>query len=99
VTPVASKRKHARHIYNQYIVRAARRDELKAHLARHEIGTEIYYPVPLHRQQCFEYLGYTASDCPESVRAAAETLALPIYPELTEAQLHFVVDTIVQFYR
>jgi len=87
-----------RHVYNQYVIRVPDRDRVRAYLAECGIGTEVYYPVPLHLQQCFAHLGYRAEDCPESARAARETLALPIYPELSEAQLQYVVDTISAFF-
>jgi dTDP-4-amino-4,6-dideoxygalactose transaminase len=87
-----------RHIFNQYVVRAQSRDALRARLTERSIGSEIYYPVPLHLQKCFAYLNYRAGDFPHSERAAEETLALPIYPELQQAQLAYVVATISEFY-
>lgn len=89
---------HAFHVFHQYVVRAHRRDELRKFLADRKIGTEIYYPIPLHLQPCFAYLGYSAGDLPESERAAAEVLALPMFPELTEAEQQCVVESIAEFY-
>ena len=86
------------HIYNQYVIRAKRRDELRAYLREQDVGTEIYYPLPLHQQECFAELGYKAGDFPESEKAASETLALPIYPELELVQMEYVVDRVNSFY-
>lgn len=89
----------ARHIYNQYCIRVPRRDELRAQLVAAGVGVEIYYPLPLHMQQCFAYLGHKPEDFPESLKASRESLALPIYPELEESQLQYVVDTIAACFR
>jgi dTDP-4-amino-4,6-dideoxygalactose transaminase len=88
-----------RHIFNQYVIRTSQRDALRAHLTANGVGTEIYYPVPLHAQRCFAYLEHAADDFPESQRAAAEVLALPIYPELTAEQREYVVQQIAAFVR
>ena len=75
------------------------RDSLRAHLTERKIGTEIYYPVPLHQQECFQNLGYGKGDLPETEAAALETIALPIYPELMTQQLDHVTNTIIEFCR
>jgi len=85
-------------IYNQYTIRADRRDGLQAHLKGKGIGSAIYYPLPLHLQPCFQYLGYRVGSCPESERAAREVLSLPVYPELTRAQQDEVIGGVRSFY-
>ena len=86
------------HIYHQYIIRTSQRDALREHLTRKEIGTAIYYPLGLHEQKCFAYLGHRAGDSPETERAARETLALPIYPELSRDAQRYVAEAIAEFF-
>ena len=88
----------ASHIFHQYVVRVQRRDELAAFLSKQSIGNMIYYPVPLHLQKCFAYLGYAPGDLPESEKAAEDVLALPMYPELTSDEQGTVVSAIADFY-
>src|SRR6185437_520924 len=85
-------------IYNQYTIRTERRDALQAHLTSKGIGTAIYYPIPLHMQQCFAYLGYKSGAFPESERASKEVLSLPVYPELTTVQQDEVIEAVRSFF-
>jgi len=84
-------------IYNQYVIRVPRRDEVAAYLSEKNIGCAIYYPVPIHLQECFSYLGCKEGDFPESEKAAKEVLAIPVYPELTDEQLQYVASKIEKF--
>ena len=99
--PCACSRRspHADHIYHQYVIRAATpRPTCASSLTDRKIGTEIYYPIPLHLQPVFAYLGYREGDLPESERAAREVLALPMFPELTDEEQQWVVESIAEFY-
>jgi dTDP-4-amino-4,6-dideoxygalactose transaminase len=96
VTPTV--RDHNVSIYNQYVIRVPRRDELQAHLTEQGIGNAIYYPLSLHQQECFAQLGHKTGEFPHSEAAAAETVALPIYPELTDEQIEQVAQTVIGFY-
>jgi dTDP-4-amino-4,6-dideoxygalactose transaminase len=96
-TPAVRPNRH--HIFNQYTIRCSRRDELMDFLTRRGVGAEIYYPVPLHLQECLAYLGYKLGDLPVTERTSRECLSLPVYPELTEEMRRYVVDQIAEFYR
>ncbi len=89
---------HNFHIYNQFVIRVPRRDELRTYLQEHEIGCEVYYPLCLHQQECLESLDMSTRHFPVAEQAARESLALPIYPELSDAQIQYVVETIHSFY-
>ena len=89
---------HAHHAYHQYVIRSRRRDELREFLTAKKIGTEIYYPIPLHLQPAFSSLGYAKGDLPEAERAAQEVLALPMFPELRQEEQQWVVENIAEFY-
>jgi dTDP-4-amino-4,6-dideoxygalactose transaminase len=99
-TPVRllARSPQAKHVFHQYVIRAQRRDELRKFLAERKVGSEIYYPLPLHLQPAFSYLGLKAGDVPVSEQAAREVLALPMFPELTETELRRVVESIAEFY-
>jgi len=99
VSAPASARHQTRHIYNQFVIRCARRDQLREFLKEQGVGTEVYYPVPLHLQRCFADLGYHAGDFPASEKAASEVLALPVNPEVSFDDIEYICKSIVAFYR
>jgi dTDP-4-amino-4,6-dideoxygalactose transaminase len=88
-----------RHIFNQYTLSVPDRDGLREHLAKRNIGSEVYYPVPLHLQKCFAHLGYKAGDCPQAEAAASSVLSLPIYPELSADQQRYVVESCAEYFQ
>ncbi|HEY6308569.1 MAG TPA: DegT/DnrJ/EryC1/StrS family aminotransferase [Candidatus Angelobacter sp.] len=95
---VLKTRSEAQHIFHQYVIRARQRDKLREFMKERGVASEIYYPVPLHLQKCFAYLGYAPGDLPEAERAAAEVLALPMFAELEEDEQRYAVETIAEFY-
>jgi dTDP-4-amino-4,6-dideoxygalactose transaminase len=95
---VLARSPHAKPVFHQYVIRAQRRDELREFLAARKIGSEVYYPLPLHLQPVFAYLGFTDGDLPVAEQAAKEVLALPMFPELTELEIRYVVESIADFY-
>ncbi len=92
LTPIA--RPECRHVYNQYTLRVPKRDDVMAHLKANDIGCAIYYPVPLHLQQCYAGLGHSEGDLPEAERAAGEVISIPVYPELTDDMAAGVADKV-----
>ena len=86
------------HIFNQYVIRVKNRDKVREFLKEKSIGNEVYYPVPFHLQKCFTSLGYTLGDFPEAEKAAHRTMALPIYPELTDEQQNYVVESLKNYF-
>lgn len=96
---IPPRKKAGRHVYNQYVIRVQRRDDLMAYLAERGVGTEVYYPRPLHLQECFAFLGYREGDFPESEKASRETLALPIYPELSRTDQEYVCSVLDDFFK
>jgi dTDP-4-amino-4,6-dideoxygalactose transaminase len=97
ITPYVER--YNRSIYHQYVIRVRRRDELREYLRKRKITTSIYYPLPLHLQECYKELGYEVGDFPSSELASKETLALPMYPELREEQIHYVAEHVLNFSR
>jgi dTDP-4-amino-4,6-dideoxygalactose transaminase len=91
-------RPEALHIFHQYVIRVPQRDELRSFLKERGVSTEVYYPVPLHLQKCFAYLGYAEGDLPEAEHAAKEVLALPMFPELEPEEQKYVVEGIAEFF-
>jgi dTDP-4-amino-4,6-dideoxygalactose transaminase len=98
VTPAIAAPYQTRHIYNQFVIRAERRDALQAHLSEQGVGSEVYYPQPLHLQPCYAFLGHRAGDFPVSERLAEASLAVPIYPELEPEDIDYVCHAIQRFY-
>ena len=98
VIPTMPAAYQTRHIYNQFVIRGERRDALQAHLKKQGIGSEVYYPLPLHLQQCYAFLGHKPGDFPVSEKLAAESLALPVYPELASEDIEYVCESIRGFY-
>ena len=96
---VSEEAAYAESVYHLYVVRHPRRDELKKHLEANQIGCALHYPLPLHLQKCYASLGYHAGDFPVAEKAARECLSLPIYPELTDAQIRRVADVIQEFFK